>query len=218
MSPFLRPCWLGLLAACSHGTAGPRPDGLAWPPGRRRVVVRGGTGRQRSHRRNARRGRARDAGRHAARPGGRPLRFGAGGFSARLETVDSTALAGDDARAFGVMRATLARDLGPVALPASGSGAPGSTRPGESPPTCTASAMAARDGRARFAARADLRLLRLGAIPHRRRARHARPALDPWPDRASGRSRPAGERCSSRSRRSGAASTATTRPTARTAG
>ncbi len=37
------------------------------------------------------------------------------GVEARLEAVDSSVLSGEDARALGVMRATLARDLGPVA-------------------------------------------------------------------------------------------------------
>lgn len=42
------------------------------------------------------------------------------GLAVRLSAVDSGALAGDDARALGVMRRSLARDLGPIAPTSSG--------------------------------------------------------------------------------------------------
>jgi hypothetical protein len=61
-------------------------------------------------------------------------------LAARLAAVDSSALAGDDARALGVMRLTLARDLGPLASPcASSSQCAASARPhepGAGPPDC----------------------------------------------------------------------------------
>ncbi len=63
------------------------------------------------------------------------------GLAARLAGVDSAALAGDDVRALGVMRATFARDLGSVALPASVSGAPDTTRADETSPDCSERAM-----------------------------------------------------------------------------
>ncbi len=46
-------------------------------------------------------------------------------LSIRLQAVDSAALRGDDARALGIMRRTLARDLGPVAPGGSAAGASG---------------------------------------------------------------------------------------------
>jgi hypothetical protein len=46
-------------------------------------------------------------------------------LSIRLQAIDSAALRGDDARALGIMRRTLARDLGPVAPGGSAAGASG---------------------------------------------------------------------------------------------
>ena len=61
-------------------------------------------------------------------------------LAARLAAVDSSALAGDDARALGVMRLTLARDLGPLASACAGpsdcEGSAGPSEPAASPPDC----------------------------------------------------------------------------------
>lgn len=54
-----------------------------------------------------------------------------GDLARSLATVDSTPLRGDDARALGIMRRTLARDLGPVAAPIASS-----ERAAESEPAC----------------------------------------------------------------------------------
>ena len=40
-----------------------------------------------------------------------------GRLESHLSAVDSSALGADDARALGIMRRTLSRDLGPLALP-----------------------------------------------------------------------------------------------------
>ena len=58
----------------------------------------------------------------------------------RLQGVDSAALTDDDPRALGVMRLTLARDLGPVTIPSRLSGAPDTAAPGAAP-DCSAAAM-----------------------------------------------------------------------------
>lgn len=54
-----------------------------------------------------------------------------GNLTRSLATVDSTPLRGDDARALGIMRRTLARDLGPVAAPIASS-----ERAAETEPAC----------------------------------------------------------------------------------
>src|SRR5262249_20368095 len=51
--------------------------------------------------------------------------------ASRLAAIDSTGLGGDDARALGTMRATMAKDLGPIDTSSS------ATPPAEQPPECT---------------------------------------------------------------------------------
>jgi hypothetical protein len=58
-------------------------------------------------------------------------------LAVRLAAVDSGALAREDARALGLMRRTLARDLGPVALPDSGSPSSNTVPPRNLRPDCT---------------------------------------------------------------------------------
>jgi hypothetical protein len=57
-------------------------------------------------------------------------------LAGRLTAVDSGALAGEDARALGLMHRTLARDLGPVALPDSGSPSSSTAPPRNQRPDC----------------------------------------------------------------------------------
>jgi hypothetical protein len=59
-----------------------------------------------------------------------------GRLQSHLSTVDSSALATDDARALGIMRRTLSRDLGPLALPGAGLTSGGSPQPPEPRPEC----------------------------------------------------------------------------------
>jgi hypothetical protein len=58
-------------------------------------------------------------------------------LATRLAAVDSAALAGEDARALGLMRRTLARDLGPVVLPAARSSRRDATSAQDRRPDCS---------------------------------------------------------------------------------
>ena len=63
-------------------------------------------------------------------------------LAARLSAVDSAALVGEDVRAFGLMRRTLARDLGPVSVPVAAPGAAETTPVSARRPDCAYDARA----------------------------------------------------------------------------
>ena len=130
-----------------------------------------------------------------------------GRLESRLSAVDSSALGADDARALGIMRRTLSRDLGPLALPGAATTSGGVTQTPEPRPDMRVRPRLPRprDARPRLAAGADLRLLRLGPVPRRGGRRHARPAHDPRRARPHRRPGPAARAVPERSSPCGAA-------------